>query len=71
MITPAPEDRRLYDEADALVSKHLKPMVEECSEDVMQVLPLVCLYASVQGMQHQGWTTKDIHEQVDIILNQT
>ena len=71
MITPAPEDRRLYDEADALVGKHLAPMVAEASEDVMQVLPLVVLYAAVQGMEYQGWTTKDIHEQVDIILDRT
>ena len=68
VITPAPEDRHLYDEAEALASKFLKPMVEECPEDVFQVLPLIVLYAAVQGMELQGWKPEDIHEQVDIIL---
>ena len=67
-ITPAPEDKHLYSEADALVNKHLKPMVEECSEEVMQVLPIIVMYAAVQGMRLQGWSAEDLHTQLDVII---
>jgi len=67
-ITPAPEDKHLYDKADALVTKHLTPMVEECSEEVMQVLPIIVMYAAVQGMRLQGWSAEDLHTQLDVII---